>query len=105
MNRFFTPMNQINWQANGVDPRTRFFAYNVLIGSVNANRLQGPLFDIGIRFNQLSNKDYGFGIGWELTLTQIDVEAKCLIMADGKRYTMIIPTSATSDSPISNIGL
>ncbi|WP_434634669.1 hypothetical protein [Chromobacterium sp. CV08] len=105
MSRFFVPMNQVNWKDNGVDPRTRMFIYNILLGSVHANQLQGPLFDVSIRFNQLSSNNYGFGIGWELALSRIDVETNTLIMADGRRYTMVLPTHATPDSPIIGIGM
>lgn len=83
----------IDWSINGVNPCTLMYIQNIKLAHVFANDLQGPNFELYIRFNQFNNKDYGFGTGWELSLSRVDEEndtegnvVKTLVLSDGSRY-------------------
>lgn len=69
------------------------YIQNLKLAHVFANDLQGPNFELYLRFNQFNNKDYGFGTGWELSLSRVDEEndtegnvVKTLVLSDGSRY-------------------
>ena len=89
--------NMIDWTINGVEPCTGMYIRTIPIASLLANQLQGPALDLALRFNQFNANDYGFGIGWELTLTRVDVEngVKTLILANGQRYRILSESGNT----------
>lgn len=83
----------IDWSINGVNSCTLMYIQNLKLAHVFANDLQGPNFELYLRFNQFNNKDYGFGTGWELSLSRVDEEndtegnvVKTLVLSDGSRY-------------------
>lgn len=83
--------NMIDWTVNGVEPCTGMYIRTIPIASLPSCQLQGPTLDLALRFNQFNANDYGFGVGWELTLTRVDVEngASTLILANGQRYRIL----------------
>ena len=92
----------MDWSINGVNPCTLMYVQNIKLAHVVANNVQGPNFELYLRFNQFNNKNYGFGTGWELSLSRVDEETdsagnaiKTLVLPDGSRYRIDNETETT----------
>lgn len=97
-------LNNIDWSISGVEPLGRFFIYNMTIYKLKTNFLQGPDFDLILRFNCMSAEDAGFGKGWELSLTSVkdlgnELKNKVLCLADGRKFVIQV----TADKRVSFI--
>lgn len=90
--------NMIDWAVDGVEPCTGMYIRTLPLASLPSCQLQGPVLDLALRFNQFNANDYGFGVGWELTLTRVEVEdnVSTLVLANGQRYRI----QSTSDGPV-----
>lgn len=78
--------NIIDWSVNNIEPCTGMYIRTIKLAHVSGNKLQGPDLDICLRFNQFNASDYGFGVGWELNLSSVEMQT----YEDGETYDMLV---------------
>ncbi|WP_315385482.1 hypothetical protein [Microvirgula aerodenitrificans] len=78
--------NIIDWSINNIEPCTGMYIRTIKLAHVSGNKLQGPDLDICLRFNQFNASDYGFGVGWELNLSSVEMQT----YEDGETYDMLV---------------
>lgn len=71
---------------SGVDTRTGSFSLEFSLGILLSNNLSGPNFEQRISYNPFGNKDYGYGRGWQLQLTQFDKSNYNLTLKSGQVF-------------------
>lgn len=84
--------NMIDWFVDGVEPRTGMYIRTIPIATLPSNSIQGPILNFTLYFNQFNNIDYGFGVGWEMSLAHIDSNAdgtRTLVLSNGNRYKIL----------------
>lgn len=89
--------NMIDWFIDGVEPCTGMYIRTIPIARAPSCNMQGPILDLKLYFNQFSNIDHGFGVGWELSLSRIDAGSdglRWLILDNGSRYKIEDETGA-----------
>ncbi len=75
--------------SGGVDPRTGMYTCAFSLGKLHSSDLNGPEFALSLSFNPLNQTDFGFGIGWSLTLTNYDLRSKVMTLSNGERYKAV----------------
>jgi RHS repeat-associated protein len=74
--------------SSGVDPRTGMYGCSISLPAVAANALCGPTVALGLSFNALNPVNAGFGIGWSLTMTRLDVARSRLSLSTGESFRL-----------------
>lgn len=90
--------NMIDWFADGVEPRTGMYIRTIPIATLPSNSIQGPILNFILYFNQFNNNDYGFGVGWEMSLAHIDSNTdgtRTLVLSNGNRYKILSESGST----------
>ncbi|NBA97403.1 RHS repeat domain-containing protein [Pseudomonas sp. R5(2019)] len=78
--------NFSSYVEGGVDKRTAQYTVNVALPEVKTNNLQGPGFPLALKFSPLSPVDMGFGLGWNLNLSEFDIRDKIISLHTGERF-------------------
>ncbi|MBD1587378.1 RHS repeat protein [Pseudomonas typographi] len=65
--------NFLSYLQGGVDPRTGQYTVALELPGVAANDLAGPELPLVLSFSPLTPLDAGFGIGWSLNLSHVDL--------------------------------
>ncbi|WP_122667381.1 RHS repeat protein [Pseudomonas viridiflava] len=87
MGTYSDARNQLSFIESGVDPRTGTYSCRIPFPELNANNLMGPVIRLGIHYDPLAGgEDIGFGINWDLPLTQFDTQAGLLKLSTGETF-------------------
>lgn len=62
--------NFLSFIQTGVDPRTGLYTVSLSLRELLSNYLRGPLVPLTLNYNPLNEVDSGYGIGWDLKLSQ-----------------------------------
>lgn len=92
--------NFLSYLQGGVDPRTGQYTVALALPSVAANDLAGPELPLVLTFSPLTPLDVGFGIGWSLNLSHVDLAAGglgSLRVSSGESYRITGTDAATNE--------
>ena len=78
--------NFLNFIQSQVDPRTGQYTCAITLPELKANHLCGPVVPLQLNFNPLNNSDSGFGIGWNLQLSQYNPNSRVLSLYTGETF-------------------
>ncbi|KPA90697.1 RHS repeat-associated core domain [Pseudomonas asplenii] len=73
------------WQG-GVDPRTNQYTLSIDFPEFKTNYLNGPLVPLALSFNPMNLLDSGYGLGWNLQLSQFTPHDQMLSLSTGERF-------------------
>ncbi|YCI11599.1 hypothetical protein M1E16_09365 [Pseudomonas sp. Z2-11] len=96
--------NFMSFLQNGVDPRTGQYTVSINFPEIKCNELCGPVVPLGLAFNPINVLDSGFGLGWNLNLSQFTPNDSILALSTGETYkvtgspVMTFSTMATTSS-------
>ncbi|WP_201188770.1 RHS repeat domain-containing protein [Pseudomonas fluorescens] len=90
-----TAFNFLSFIQSGVDPRTGQYTINMTLPEIKANDLSGPIVPLTLNFNPLNQTNSGFGIGWELRLSQYDADKKIIALSTGETFKVTGDTGGT----------
>lgn len=79
----FNFMSFIN---GGVDPRTGLYTLSVALPELKTNDLAGPVLPLALAFSPLNTRDTGYGLGWNLQLTQYSPDSRILSLSTGETF-------------------
>ncbi|HEY4294174.1 hypothetical protein [Luteibacter sp.] len=82
-----------------VDPRTGMYGASVEISSGEGNRLRGPHLPFRLSYSSLgAGINEGFGEGWRLALTEVDLTARIVTLSSGDshRYEGLLPGASAT---------
>ena len=69
-----------------VDPRTGMYSASIDLATGEGNRLRGPHLPFRLSYSALDTIDDGFGTGWRLGLTELDVGTMLLTLSSGDTH-------------------
>lgn len=69
-----------------VDPRTGMYSASVDLATGEGNRLRGPHLPFRLSYSAADPVDDGFGTGWRLGLTELDLDASLLTLSSGDSH-------------------
>jgi RHS repeat-associated protein len=78
--------NFMSFLQSGVDPRTGQYTVSINLPDVKTNDLRGPGAPLTLTFNPLNPVDSGFGMGWNLQLSQYTPGNKILSLSTGETF-------------------
>lgn len=81
--------NAFNFRSSvqhGVDPRTGLYTVTLSVPELKPNALQGPLLPLTLSFSPMSPLDVGFGVGWNLNLTEFNPDNNRLSLGTGESF-------------------
>ena len=78
--------NFMSYIQGQVDPRTGQYTCAITLPELKANNLCGPVVPLQLNFNPLNNSDSGFGIGWNLQLSQYNPNSRVLSLYTGETF-------------------
>lgn len=93
--------NFLDFVKTGVDPRTGQFTLAISLPLPPANQLCGPALNTALSFSTLgSMADHGFGLGWSLGLSRLDLGADHpnLVLGSGDRFAIDLDASGSADA-------
>ncbi|AMZ70283.1 MULTISPECIES: RHS repeat-associated core domain-containing protein [Pseudomonas] len=85
------PSNAFNFMQSlqsGVDPRTGQYRISLDLPELKGNDLRGPGFSLALAFSALNTTDSGYGIGWNVQLSEYDMNKQVLSTSTGERHTV-----------------
>ncbi|QCY12720.1 RHS repeat-associated core domain-containing protein [Pseudomonas sp. MPC6] len=88
--------NFLSFVQSGVDPRTGQYTVNLALPEIKANDLSGPVVPASLSFNPYNTRDSGFGVGWELRLSQYDADKQVIALSSGETFKV---TGSSSTDP------
>jgi hypothetical protein len=87
--------NFMSFLQNGVDPRTGQYTLSINLPDVKTNDLRGPGVPLTLVYNPLNNQDSGFGLGWNLQLSQYSPGNQVLSLSTGETFKVTGSDSVT----------
>ncbi|HCV39009.1 RHS repeat protein [Pseudomonas vlassakiae] len=78
--------NFMSFIDGGVDPRTGQYNVTLKLPAISGNALQGPEFEPSLFYSPLNREDSGYGLGWNLQLSQYTPHNQVLSLASGETY-------------------
>jgi YD repeat-containing protein len=78
--------NFMSFIQNGVDPRTGQYTLAINLPALQSHDLNGPEFPISLNYNALNTLDTGYGLGWDLKLSQYTPLTKILSLSTGETF-------------------
>ncbi|WP_173890722.1 MULTISPECIES: RHS repeat domain-containing protein [Pseudomonas] len=81
--------NFIEQLQTGVDARTGQFTVNLKLPTVQAHDRRGPALDIALAYNALTPIDAGYGLGWDIPLSQFRQSKGLLTTNSGENFKII----------------
>ncbi|WP_434681201.1 RHS repeat-associated core domain-containing protein [Pseudomonas sp. R1-18] len=76
----------LSFLLKGVDARTGQYTVSVDMPELKSNRLCGPAVPLQLQFNPLNLGDSGFGLGWNLNLSQYTPGDRMLALSTGETF-------------------
>lgn len=91
--------NFLSHVSTGVDPRTGQFTLAAKLPGLQANSLAGPVVSPALHFSPLaSHTDWGFGLGWQLGVSTLDLNTNRLSLMTGEQFRLDRHKSDFSDN-------
>ncbi|POD72853.1 RHS repeat-associated core domain-containing protein [Pseudomonas syringae group genomosp. 3] len=78
--------NFMSYLQSGVDPRTGQYTVSINLPEVKSNGLRGPVVPLVLSYNPLNVQDSGFGLGWNLQLSQYDPGTRIVSLGSGETF-------------------
>jgi RHS repeat-associated protein len=78
--------NFMSFLQNGVDPRTGQYTISINLPDVKTNDLRGPGVPLPLVYNPLNTQNSGFGLGWNLQLSQYTPGNQMLSLSTGETF-------------------
>ncbi|RML35403.1 RHS repeat domain-containing protein [Pseudomonas syringae] len=78
--------NFLSYVQSGVDPRTGQYTVAITLPDVKTNGLRGPGVPLALHYNPLNRQDSGFGLGWNLQLSQYDPGSQIISLSSGETF-------------------
>lgn len=78
--------NATSFVSNGVDPRTGQYTVSVSLPALNGNQLCGPALGLSLNFSPINDQDCGYGVGWDLPLSQYKPATRVLSLSTGETF-------------------
>lgn len=78
--------NFLSYVQSGVDPRTGQYTVAITLPDVKTNGLRGPGMPLALNYNPLNRLDSGFGMGWNLQLSQYDPSNQIVSLSSGETF-------------------
>ncbi|SED62950.1 RHS repeat-associated core domain-containing protein [Pseudomonas kilonensis] len=76
----------MSYVQGGVDPRTGQYTVSIDLPEVQSNWLCGPAFPLNLTFSPINILDSGFGVGWNLNLSQFTPSNNILALSTGETF-------------------
>ncbi len=76
--------NFMSFLTGGVDPRTGQYTISITLPDVKTNGLRGPGLPLALNYNPLNTQDSGFGLGWNLQLSQYTPGNQVISLSSGE---------------------
>ena len=76
----------MSFLSNAVDPRTGLYTLSIKLPALKANALAGPELPLTLGFSPLNNQDSGYGHGWNLQLSQYDLNTRVVSLHTGESF-------------------
>lgn len=79
--------NALNFMSavkSGVDPRTGLYGVSISLPDIQANDLRGPGLALNLAYSVLNKQDNGYGTGWNLQQTQLDMPNNVITLSTGE---------------------
>ncbi|MEE1920602.1 sugar-binding protein [Pseudomonas sp. 148P] len=89
--------NFMSYMNNSVDPRTGQYTLSIDLPELKANALAGPDVPLRLDFNPLNTLDSGFGLGWNLRLSQFNPNNRMLSLHTGESFKV---TGTDGNEPV-----
>lgn len=78
--------NFMSFIQNGVDPRTGQYTMAINLPALQSYDLNGPEFPVALNYNPLNTQDSGYGLGWDLKLSQYTPSTFILALSSGETF-------------------
>ncbi|MEN5240933.1 hypothetical protein ABE459_25930, partial [Pseudomonas sp. TWI923] len=78
--------NFMGYLQGGVDPRTGQYTVSISLLEAKVNALQGPDLPLALFFSPLNPFDSGYGLGWNLQLSQYDTATQVVSAHSGGSF-------------------
>jgi len=78
--------NFLSFVQSGVDARTGQYTVSLSLPEVKTCELSGPIVPLTLNFNPLNTVDAGFGLGWEMGLTQYAPGTQIISLYSGETF-------------------
>ncbi|WP_434672598.1 RHS repeat domain-containing protein [Pseudomonas sp. R1-15] len=78
--------NFLSFVQSGVDARTGMYTVSLSLPEVKTCDLSGPAIPLVLNFNPLNEVDSGFGLGWDLALTQYAPSTQIVSIHSGETF-------------------
>ena len=78
--------NFMSFIQNGVDPRTGQYTVSLTLPDIKTNGLRGPGLPLVLSYNPLNTEDSGFGLGWNLQLSQYMPGSGIISLSSGETF-------------------
>ncbi|QHF03968.1 sugar-binding protein [Pseudomonas asturiensis] len=78
--------NFMSFLTGGVDPRTGQYTISITLPDVKTNGLRGPGLPLALNYNPLNTQDSGFGLGWNLHLSQYTSANQVISLSSGETF-------------------
>ena len=78
--------NFMSFIQNGVDPRTGQYTLAINLPALKSYDLNGPEFPLSLNYNPLNTQDSGYGLGWDLKLSQYTPQTRILSLSTGETF-------------------
>ncbi|MBA1231636.1 sugar-binding protein [Pseudomonas viridiflava] len=78
--------NFMSFMQSGVDPRTGQYTVSLTLPDVKTNGLRGPGLPLVLSYNPLNTQDSGFGLGWNLRLSQYTPGNQVVSLSSGETF-------------------
>ncbi|KPW95529.1 YD repeat-containing protein-containing protein, partial [Pseudomonas syringae pv. coryli] len=79
-------LNFMSCLKSGVDPRTGLYNISISLPDLQSNDLRGPEFRLDMSYSQLNKLDSGYGLGWNLQVSQYDPATQILSLSTGETF-------------------
>ncbi|QBZ91333.1 hypothetical protein EPZ47_22425 [Pseudomonas viciae] len=83
--------NFLSFVQSGVDARTGQYTVSLSLPEVKTCELSGPVVPLTLNFNPLNTVDAGFGLGWEMGLTQYASDTQIISLHSGETFRVTGP--------------
>ncbi|MBC3383557.1 RHS repeat-associated core domain-containing protein [Pseudomonas sp. SWRI179] len=83
--------NFLSFVQSGVDARTGQYTISLSLPEVKTCELSGPVVPLTLNFNPLNTVNAGFGLGWEMGLTQYAPSNQIISLHSGETFKVTGP--------------
>lgn len=85
-NIYSNAFNFSSFLSSGVDPRTGQYTATYSVRTLTPFNINDSSSTIALRFSSFNTLNSGFGQGWEITTSRLDMSRRVLVTTEGERY-------------------